>query len=288
MNSHTVDLAGAVHYVDFGGPAAGPVVVYVHGLGGSHLNWTRLAPLLGDQVRGYALDLAGFGLTEPHGRRTSVGANAELLLRFLDEVVREPVVLVGNSMGGMVSILAAAHDPAKVRALALVDPTLPLAEGARVDPVVRRQFTVHAIPGLGEWSLRRRLARVPVKDRVGHVLALCFSDLSRIPPEIVTAGIALEERRATQPRRAESYLEAARSILRGVGRSEHRRRMAELTQPVLLIHGVHDRLVPIESARATSAAHPQWHYVELNAGHTPQIEVPEQVADEIRPWLARL
>lgn len=64
--------------------------------------------------------------------------------------------------------------------------------------------------------------------------------------------------------------------------------MAELTQPVLLIHGVHDRLVPIESARATSAAHPQWHYVELNAGHTPQIEVPEQVADEIRPWLARL
>ncbi|NUR52801.1 MAG: alpha/beta fold hydrolase [Hamadaea sp.] len=288
MNSHSVDLAGPVHYVDFGGPADGPAVVYVHGLGGSHLNWSRLAPLLADQVRGYALDLAGFGLTEPCGRRTSVGANAELLLRFLDEVVREPAVLVGNSMGGMVSILAAAQGPDKVRGLALVDPTLPLAPGARVDPVVRKQFAVHAVPGLGEWSLRRRLARVPVRDRVGYTLALCFSDPARIPPETVTAGIALEERRATQPRRAESYLEAARSILRGVGRPEHRRRMAGLTQPVLLVHGVHDRLVPIASARATAATHPQWTYAELDAGHTPQIEVPEQVAAEIRPWLAGL
>ncbi|NUR69872.1 MAG: alpha/beta fold hydrolase [Hamadaea sp.] len=285
MNSHTIDLAGPVHHVDFGGPSDGPAVVYVHGLGGSHLNWTRLAPLLADQVRGRALDLAGFGLTEPHGRRTSVGANAELLVRYVDEVVGEPAVLVGNSMGGMVSILAAAAAPTKVRGLVLVDPTLPLASGAHVDPVVRKQFAIHAVPGLGEWSLRRRLARVPVRDRVNYTLALCFSDPARIPPETVAAGVALEERRISQPRRAESYLAAARSILRGVGRAEHRRRMAGLSQPVLLIHGVHDRLVPIESARAAAAKHPQWTYAELDAGHTPQIEVPEQVAAQIRPWL---
>jgi len=294
------DLGGPVHYVDFGGSQDAPPLVYVHGLGGSHLNWTRLALLLADDVRGYALDLAGFGLTDPLGRQTTVAANAQLLSRFLADVVGEPAVLVGNSMGGMVSVLAATQTPGAVRGLVLVDPTSPPAAGAKVDPVVRKQFAIHAVPGLGEWSSRgvlapaarsavsRRLARVPARTRVSYVLALCFSDPARIPPEIVDAGVELEERRATQPPRAESYLAATRSILRGVARSEYARRLADLTMPVLLVHGVHDRLVPVASARAAAAKHPQWKYAELNAGHTPQLEVPEEVAAEIRPWLAGL
>ena len=44
--SHWVDLAGRTPYVDFGGPADSPVLVLVHGLGGSHLNWALFAPLL--------------------------------------------------------------------------------------------------------------------------------------------------------------------------------------------------------------------------------------------------
>ena len=300
MNSLLTDLGGPVHYVDFGGPKDAPPLVYVHGLGGSHLNWTRLAPLLADDVHGYALDLAGFGLTDPLGRRTTVAANAQLLSRFLAGVVGEPAVLVGNSMGGMVSVLAAAHTLGAVRGLVLVDPTLPPAAGAKVDPVVRKQFAIHAVPGLGEWSPRgvlaraarnsvsRRLARVPARTRVSYVLALCFSDPARIPPEIVDAGVALEERRATQPRRAESYLAATRSILRGVARAEYARSLADLTMPVLLVHGVHDRLVPVASARAAAGRHPHWRYAELDAGHTPQLEVPEEVAAEIRPWLADL
>ena len=44
--SRIVDLDGPVHYVDFGGLETGPAVVLVHGLGGSHLNWDLLAPLL--------------------------------------------------------------------------------------------------------------------------------------------------------------------------------------------------------------------------------------------------
>ena len=39
-----IDLGGEVHYVDHGGE--GPVMVLVHGLGGSHLNWTEVAPTL--------------------------------------------------------------------------------------------------------------------------------------------------------------------------------------------------------------------------------------------------
>src|SRR6266542_2770672 len=63
--SRTADLGGPVHYVDFGGPAAAPRVVLVHGLGGSHLNWCLLAPRLVAKARLLAVDLVGFGLTHP-------------------------------------------------------------------------------------------------------------------------------------------------------------------------------------------------------------------------------
>lgn len=287
MNAQTVDLGGPVHYLDLGGPADAPAVVYVHGLGGSHLNWSRLAPLLRGHVRGYAIDLGGFGLTPGADRRTTVDANAALLRRFLAEVVREPAVLMGNSMGGMVSILTAAGDPGAVRGLVLVDPTLPKAAGVKLDPVVRRQFAVQAVPGLGEWALKRRLATVPARTRISYVLGLCFSDPARIAPDLVDAGVDLEERRAGQPRKAEAYLEATRSILRGLGRpTAYWAKMASLPMPVLLVHGVHDRLVPIGNARAAAQRFPHWRYAELDAGHTPHMETPDEVAALVIPWLA--
>ena len=66
--SRIVDLDGPVHYVDFGGLGTGPAVVLVHGLGGSHLYWDLLAPLLTDHARVWALVLPGFGRSEPGGR----------------------------------------------------------------------------------------------------------------------------------------------------------------------------------------------------------------------------
>jgi len=55
--SQWVDLDGPVHYVDHGGPADGPLLVCVHGLGGSLVNWAAVAPRLTDTVRLVALDL---------------------------------------------------------------------------------------------------------------------------------------------------------------------------------------------------------------------------------------
>ena len=60
----------------------------------------------------YAVDLAGFGLTRPSsGRQPTVQSNADLVARFIDEVVGKPVLLVGNSMGGMISNMVAARHP---------------------------------------------------------------------------------------------------------------------------------------------------------------------------------
>src|SRR3954453_13342756 len=123
--SRVVDLDGPVHYVDFGGPASGPAVVLVHGLGGSHLNWDLLAPLLTEHARVWALDLPGFGLSEPEHRLATVHNNVKVLDRFIREIAGAPVVLVGNSMGGMISILQTAQQPETVSRLVLVDPAVP-------------------------------------------------------------------------------------------------------------------------------------------------------------------
>src|SRR4051794_7431208 len=136
--SATLDWDGPVHYVDYGGDPDGPTVVLVHGLGGSHLNWDLLAPLLSPHGRVLALDLPGFGRSEPGSRRATVRANVAVLRRFLTEIAGDRTVLVGNSMGGMISIFAAAAAPPSVDAVVLLDPALP---GGRLtlDPVVAGQ-----------------------------------------------------------------------------------------------------------------------------------------------------
>src|SRR3954451_20010447 len=153
--SRTVDIGGPVHYVDFGGPDDAPAVVLVHGLGGSHLNWDLFAPLLTPHARVWALDLPGFGRSEPGARKASVAANAAALHRFLDEVVGEPAVLVGNSMGGMLSILTTGERPEAVTGLVLLDPAIPGPRRA-LDPLVALMFAIYAIPLVGERFLRRR------------------------------------------------------------------------------------------------------------------------------------
>src|SRR6478735_8114719 len=56
-----VDLDGPVHWVEYGADTGSPPVVMVHGLGGSHLNWVRIAPVLAERTRVLTVDLLGFG-----------------------------------------------------------------------------------------------------------------------------------------------------------------------------------------------------------------------------------
>lgn len=275
-----------LYYLDFDTAGAGPRVVYVHGLGGSHVNWIGLAPLMSGYVRGTAVDLPGFGLTPAAGRSTTVSANARALKRFLTEVVGEQVILVGNSMGGFVSMIIAAEEPDLVSGLVLIDPTLPLARGVRLDPAVGKQFLLNGIPGVGEWVLARRYARVPTRQRVSEVLARCCLDAQRVPSEMLEKLIELEESLSGQSDHAACQLAAARSIVRGLAWTPaYWRRMLSIGQPVLLLHGAHDRLVPIASARQAAKRLPHWTYVELEAGHIPQMEAPQLVADEMVKWL---
>ena len=286
-SSRTVQLGGPVHYVDYGGNPDGPAVVLVHGLGGSHLNWDLLAPLLTGTARVVALDLPGFGRSEPGGRKAGVPANVAVLGRFLDEVVREPAVLVGNSMGGMISILTAAERRTSVRGLVLLDPAIPGPRKAP-DPLVAQTFAAYAVPLLGERFLRRNRTRKDAVTRVRETLLLCGVDPDAVPPEVIDRSVSLLEERKDVEGMDRAFLAAARSLLRILADPRrYRRAMASIDVPVLLVHGQRDRLVHVAAARDVAARHPHWRYTELpDVGHVPQLQVPARVAQEILGWLA--
>jgi pimeloyl-ACP methyl ester carboxylesterase len=285
--SRTVDLGGPVHVVDFGGDPDGPVVVLVHGLGGSHLNWDVLAPRLTGAARVLALDLPGFGRSEPGSRTASVPANVAVLGRFLDEVVGEPAVLVGNSMGGMISILTAGEKPEAVRGLVLLDPAVPGGARRALDPLVALTFALYAVPLVGERFLRRRRLRQSSTARVYETLRLVGVDPAAVPADVVDRSVTLIEERQDVEGMDRAFLAAARSLLRVLADPRrYRRAMAGIAAPVLLLHGDRDRLVPVSSARDIARRHPAWRYVELaGVGHVPQLQVPERVAAELLAWL---
>lgn len=290
VRSMTVDLDGPTHYFDFGGPDAGPTIVCVHGLGGAAWNWAAVAPLLTQRCRVVALDLAGHGRTPAAGRATTVGANRRLLDRFLREVIGEPAVLMGNSMGGAISLLQAAAAPDTVSGLVLVDPALPRPALAPIDARVAVTFAVMSLPGLGEAAMNRRRRRRTPEQQVRETLALCCVDPGRIPPDVLALGIALTEERLGQPTGAGDFLDAARSLVRMLARSrKFRAAMAHVRAPVLLVHGEADRLVSVRVAQAVADANPHWRFeIARRIGHVPQLEAPDWTAALVLDWLDSL
>lgn len=283
------DIDGPVHWIDFGGPDDAVPLVFVHGLGGSHLNWALIGQAVAAGRRAIALDLRGFGLTPGNRKSTTVHANARLLDRFLREVVGRPAFLVGNSMGGMVSILHTHAAPETVAGLVLVDPALPVPKRLP-DPGVAATFLVYAVPGVGEYTMRSMQARMSPSELVARIVKLCFADPSRANPEMLTAGAALVEARRIIDKKEESFLGAARSLMRVLVKPDgYVTKMNNLGVPVLLIHGEEDRLVPFDAALRAAADNPSWETAFLpGVGHTPQLEVPAHTVGIITGWLDRI
>ncbi|MEO8519300.1 MAG: alpha/beta hydrolase, partial [Dermatophilaceae bacterium] len=276
-----------VHYVDHGGPADGPLLVMLHGLGGSLVNWAALAPLLTETCRVVALDLVGFGLTKAGSQSTSVTSNQQMLQRFLSEVASSPAILVGNSMGAMIAILQAARHPGTVSGLVLVDPPVPGLWDARPEPLVAAGFGLYAVPPLGRAMLKaRRRVRSP-EQLAMDVLRLCCVDPSRVSQEVIEQHLEVARARRDYPDIDVQFLEAARSLMGVLARRKYYlASMRSIKVPVLLLHGEKDRLVPIAASRAVAADFPSWSFkVAPDAGHVPQLEVPEWTAGHILEWL---
>jgi pimeloyl-ACP methyl ester carboxylesterase len=285
--SKTIDLDGPTHYLDFGGPADSPQLILVHGLGGAAWNWVALAPLLTGTARVLAVDLAGHGLTPAAGRPTTIGANRRLLDRFIRAVADDPVVLVGNSMGGLLSSLEASAAPDLVRGLALVDPALPRPILSPVDARVGAQFAVAAMPIVGAAMYARRRNRLSARQVIRQTFELCTSDVERIPAFVYDEAERVVRSRDLSQFPPRDVLTAGRSVMRRMTRASALRKTLEsIKAPVLLIHGDKDRLVPVQAARRTASMFTTWRYEEMaDVGHIPMLEAPDATAAIILRWL---
>lgn len=275
-----------VRYERHEGPADGPTFLLVHGLGGSLDNWAAVAPLLARCGTTISLDLGGFGKTEVAPAQASVSANLKLLHAFAQQEIGHPLVVAGNSMGGLLSAQLAARDPELVRGAVLIDPAIPLVFRGYPHRDVVRDFAMTTLPGLSRIAARR-LAASTVRLEVERTIAVVSARWDDIDPALIDRHVALSEYRIQHVRGAGAcFEEAAKSLLAMLS---HRKRfysvVGRIQAPVLLLHGDRDKLVNVRCARALAKRNPSWTYVEgSGVGHTPMFDFPQWTTDQIVKW----
>ncbi len=286
MRHRIVDLDGPVHYVDFGGD--GKPMLMVHGLGGNALNWMAVGPELAKRFHAIAIDLAGFGQTPLFHRSAAVGANQELVHRFVERVLGEPVLLMGNSMGGHIAILEASAHPRWVTECILVDPAVPGVHMRRPQPAMLGVAAALSIPGLAEAVFERRLRELAPETLVRQTLALVAADPSRVDPDVVEAHVQLtRERGLLGPQNSRAFLQASRSLGLRMADPRFWVRVKRVTSPTLVIHGSLDRLIPLAAARELVHRRPDWNLRVLEGvGHVPMMEAPHEFLAVLAEWLA--
>lgn len=259
----------------------GPVAVYVHGLGGSSSNWTDLAALLSPVATGRAVDLPGFGYSEPEEPFDfSLGAHARVLAKYVEGLGAGPVHLLGNSMGGAVALLLAAQRPELVRTLTLISPAMP---DRRPDP--RRLsdplMPLLLLPVVGS-RVRRRMAALTPRERAAQVIRLCFHEPERFPDARLDE---LAEEHGARAALAWAAPALARSTF-GIFRAWSARGEGSLWAvaprvhaPTLIVWGLHDRVISVRRAPRTARLLPHGRLLVLpRTGHVAQMERPNVVA----------
>lgn len=261
-------------------PGAEPAV-YVHGLGGSSQNFTDVAGLLADRFDGQAVDLPGFGYSDP-SRRYSIADFAGKLIAHLDDSGRGPVHLVGNSLGGSISVRVAALRPDLIRTLTLISPAMPFLNPRRTAQgpllpllALPRADLVYA------WGL----GRLTVEQVAEQVVRACFGDTAKVSDQ--RRAEAMEEIRLRYT--VEHYPKAYMGTLRGLvssflraylpGAGSQWRLAARITAPTLVIGGLRDTLVDARVPAQVARVIPDSRLLLLpGVGHVAQMEVPRLVA----------
>ncbi|MFG1607478.1 alpha/beta fold hydrolase [Actinoplanes sp. NPDC049265] len=255
--------------------------VYVHGLGGSSQNFTDVAALLSDRFDGQAVDLPGFGYSDPT-RRYSIPAFAELLVAYLEHEGRGPVHLMGNSLGGSISVRVAALRPDLVRTLTLISPAMPFLDPRRTahGPIL----PLLALP-LADRLFARGLARMSVEAMVDEVLAACFGDVTRVHAQRraeATEEIRLRHTVAHYPK---AYLGTLRGLVSSFvraylpGAGSQWRLAARISAPTLVVGGLSDTLIDPRVPAQVARVVPDSRLLILpRVGHVAQMEVPRLVA----------
>lgn len=260
--------------------------LYVHGLGGASTNWTDLAALLAVRCDGWALDLPGFGRSRPPARGGyAIERHARVVVDLLESIAREPgegegrpVHLLGNSLGGLISLLVAARRPDLVATLTLISPAMPVY---RVPAAFDRAVPLLLVPGVASVA-ERRLAGIAPEEQVRGLLEMCFGNPLAVPRERLEQALDEARERGDQPWANRALTRSMRGLMTSylkVGRAGAWRLARAVSCPSLVVWGDRDRLVDPRLAPRLAEALPDSRLLVLEGiGHVAMLEAPEPTA----------
>ena len=290
MHSGFIEVGSLRVHHTYGG--RGSPVVFIHGLGSSgYMEWRQNLEALAERHRVLAPDLPGYGRSDKPRTRYTVAYFARFVRRYMAGRGLRSAALVGASLGGRIALEVALDAPKLVRKLVLVN-TLGLGR-----------------PQVGAAQFAYGLVTLP---RVGEALMNFTRDALRwAPPRIIRrvagryAGVSTNLERTMDDAYlndlremygAEGFHDAYLSTIRGLvnplalfgGHHDVTRRLNELHIPVQLIWGANDPLFPLAHASRAQALIKNSKLAVIDgAGHTPQVERPEEFNRVLHQFLDR-
>jgi pimeloyl-ACP methyl ester carboxylesterase len=257
-------------------------IILVHGFGASGLHWRHNMSELSQRHMVYALDLVGFGGSEKPPASYSISLWVEQIFEFWRTFVNQPAVIVGNSVGALISVIAAhAHPEMTVGVVAISLPDIDALEAMVPKPVRPIKRSLESIVlRLCLKPMFYFLARPKTIESVLKNFVYC--DRSNVDPELVQIIVepTLEKKAVT------AFLHLSLSLNRPGYSPSLTRALQELQVPLLILWGAKDKAIPpTEGARLVKLA-ANARLIQLpDRGHCPHDEDPTRVNREILGWL---
>ncbi|HEY8418393.1 MAG TPA: alpha/beta fold hydrolase [Limnochordales bacterium] len=248
---------------------AGPPVVFVHAFPLNRTMWRRQAAAVAEAGwRAVTVDLRGFGESEMGSEPFTMDLCADDVMALLDHLgVKDPVVLVGLSMGGYVAFGCVRRHAQRLRALVLAD--------TRAEPDTEEGRA-------GRLDTARRVEAEGVGPVVESMLPRLVGETTKAErPEVVAEVRAMME--AARPA-------AVARALRGLAeRPDSRPELPRIEMPVLVVVGEEDAVTPPSAAQAMHEGIRGSRLVTIpGAGHLPNLETPEAFNAALLGFLSSL
>jgi len=257
-----------IHWLRLGKAGATPLFI-VHGLQYFSWDWLEVAQALGAEREVLAIDMRGFGdSTWSEQKDYSVPTMAQDIVNVLDHVGWRRVTLVGHSMGGRSTTYAAAKNPARVAALALIDYTPDNAPAGTKRTTELVGNTPESFPSLE--AARAYLNPRKTVERYSHYLK--------------------QEHSRFSVKRDLFFSAQFKKVLAGGERPklgvDMWRLLGEVRCPLLSVRGARSDMYAADTVQKMKHANPRLQVAEVEAGHDIAGENPAALIDVLRTFLA--
>lgn len=262
-----------------------PVIVLIHGFGASVGHWRKNAPILAQKFRVYAIDLIGFGSSaqpKPSELAYTFETWGQQVADFVNEVVGDRAILVGNSIGAVVAMQSAIYAPELIVKTVLINCSLRLLqEQNQLDMPWFKRVGVKAVQNILGNRAIAKLFFNQVRNRrsVKQILSQAYFHKEAVTDELVDILI--------KPAQNPNAVDVFMAFVRYSQGPRPEDLLAILPCDALVLWGDRDPWEPIELGRKSFTKFAcVKEFIDIpNAGHCPQDEVPEIVNNILLKFL---